>query len=436
MDLESTIKGLPIDLHEIELVKVDDTIKGKGMLSLNSNGLIELKIFPDSPKEFTIKEFFESYNQSTANAGKILAEESYYSFKGTAVNNDQYLCRRLLITDHQNLRVYSGELCSDLIITNDPEVDSFHAAKIEIPYKISMPSNHSLQVERKYSDRWTNRSVSREIFEIEIEDITIDIFTRSETTIVLIRKKNTVISEDDVQRIITTIEFITSSIIDRYSVEYEERGIYKRVFRYSYPQRMTITRGNPPLSISVQANQEFYSELFVKYYNFINNNGIESLKGLLWRVISAQSSFITVYALTITTAIENILHSFYSTGESYYSKSDIKAVRSEINQTKICDQVKKRLIGMVNNIFGQESADDIIRGLIKKRKLDKRFYGYWKKLRNPVSHGKDPTDDFQEYLNLCESNLVFLHYLILLLINYKGVYSDYSTFGYPIVEMG
>ena len=110
-------------------------------------------------------------------------------------------------------------------------------------------------------------------------------------------------------------------------------------------------------------------------------------------------------------------------------------MKSEINQTKIDDLIKKRLIGMVNNIFGQESADDIIRGLIKKRKLDKRFYGYWKKLRNPVSHGKDPTDDFQEYLNLCESNLVFLHYLILLLINYKGVYSDYSTFGYPVANM-
>lgn len=435
MDLENTIKGLPIDLHEIELVKADDSIKGKGMLSLNANGLIELKIFPDIPKEFTVKEFFESYNQSNANAGKILSEESYYSFKGTAVNNDQYLCRRLLITDQQNLRVYTGKLCSDLIITNDPEVESFHVARIQIPYKISLPSNHSLQVERIYSDRWRSRSVTREIFEIEIEDLIIDIFTRSDRTVVLIQKKETVISEDDVQFIITTLEFLTSSIIDRYSTEYEERGKYKRIFRYSFPQRMTLTKGEPPLSISGHAKQEFYSELFVKYYSYIKNNGIEPLKGMLWRVISAQSSFITVYALTITTAIENILHSFYATGKSSYSKSDNEAAISEIYQTKISEQVKKRLIGMINNIFGQESADDIIRGLIKKRKLDKRFYGYWKKLRNPVSHGKDPTEDFQEYLNLCESNLVFFHCLILLLIKYEGGYSDYSTFGYPIIEM-
>ena len=150
MELESTIKGLPIDLHDIELVKADDIIKGKGTLSLNSYGLIELKIFPDNPKDFTIETLFKSYNQSIADAGKLLSEEAYYSFKGTAVNNDQYICKRLLITDRHNLRVYTIKLCSDLIITNDPKLDSFQTARVQIPYKIKLPTNHGFEVEKKY----------------------------------------------------------------------------------------------------------------------------------------------------------------------------------------------------------------------------------------------------------------------------------------------
>lgn len=435
MDLESAIKGLPIDLHNIELVKSDDVIKGKGTLSLNSEGIIELKIFPDYPKDFSIETFFESYNKSATDAGKLLSEEVYYSLKGIAVNNDQYICKRLLITDHDNLRVYTIKLCSDLFITNDPKLDSFQTARVQIPYKIKLPTNRGFEVEKKYSDKWISRSLLRNIFEINLEDTTIDVFSTSDTTNILIQNNDTVITEDNIRIIITTLEFITSSIIDRYSVEYEKAGIFKRVFRYSSPQRKVITKGKPPISIPVSVNQDNITTLFVKFYKFIKVNSPEPLNDLLIRVISAQNSFITTYALTITTAIESILHSYYSTGKKYYSDSEIAFVLTEIKQTEICDLIKKRLTGMVNSIFGQESADDIIKDLIKKGKVKSIFYDDWKKLRNPVSHGKDPTDDFQKYIKLCESNLVFFHILVFILIDYKGVYSDYSTYGYPHVVM-
>ncbi|MBN1618880.1 MAG: hypothetical protein JXQ26_07110 [Tissierellales bacterium] len=434
MDIENEIGGLPIDLHDIELFKADDIIKGKGVLSLNPIGLIELKIFPDHPKEFTIDEIFKSINQSTADAGKLLTEEAYYSFNGTAVNNDHYFCRRLLITDHQNFRVYTGEICSELVITNGTDADAFHVARVQIPYKINLPSNHSLHVERKYSDQWTTRSISRNIFEIIIEDTSIDIFSRSGTTSILIQNKDYILSEDDIHFIITTIEFLTSSIIDRYSVEYEGSGIYRRVFRYSVPQRRAITKGKPPLAISASVNQDYFTELFVKFHQFIKINDLDPLASILISVISAQNSFITTYALTITTAIENILHSYYSTGKRNFSKSDIEFALKEVNGTNLCDLIKKRLIGMINSVFEQESADDIIRDLIKQGKLKKEFHKNWKKLRNPVSHGKDPTEDFQEYIKLCESNLVFFYVLVFILIGYDGVYSDYSTYGYPYVD--
>jgi len=435
MDIESNIKGLPIDLHDIELIRTDNTIKGKGTLSLNSKGLIELKLFPDNPKEYTIETFFKEYTQLNTDAGKILTEDSYYSLKGIAVNNDQYYCKRVIITDHNNLRVFTGEICSDLIITNDPNADTFQIARIQIPYKIQLPSNRGSETEKKYSDKWINRSVSRNIFEINIENSSIIIFTSGDSTNILIQNSDNAISENDIDYVISTTEFITSSVIDRYSVEYERADIYKRVFRYSFPQRKDITKGKPPLSISISGNQAYYTKLYISYFQFIKERGCDPITGLVRRIISAQKAYITGYALTITTAIEALLHSYYSTGKNNISGCDIDFTIKELDKTDINEEIKRRLGGMINNIFGQERAEDIIRDLIKKGKLEKKYFDGWKTLRNSVNHGKEPTSDYQEYLNLCETNLVFFHILVLSLISYSGVYSDYSTYGYPYVEM-
>jgi len=435
MDLESAIKGLPIDLHDIELVKPDNLIKGKGTLSLYSDGIIELKIFPDNPRDFTIETFFKEYFRATAEVGKLISEESYYSLKGTAVNNDQYSCKRILMTNHNNLRVFTGKVCSDLIITNDSKTESFQTARVQIPYKIELPTNRGTKTERNYSDKWISRSLSRNILEINHEGTTIDIFSTSEATNILMQKKDTLLSEEDIQFILGSLEFITSSVINRYSVEYEGAGIYKRVFRYSFPQRKDITKGKPPLSISISADQAYYTKLFISFHQFIKENGCDPITGLVRRVISAQKAYIAGYALTITTVIEAILSSYYSTGKRNIPNDEINFTISELDKTDIREGIKGRLIGMINNIFGQERADDIIRDLINDGSLEKKYYDSWKTLRNSVNHGKAPTNDFQEYLNLCEINLVFFHILILRLIGYTGVYTDYSTYGYPFLEM-
>jgi hypothetical protein len=435
MDINSNTKGLPIDFHEISLIKKDDKIIGKGTLSLNSDGFIELKLFPDNPKEFTIETFFKEYAQSNADAGKLLSQESYFTLTGTAVNDDHYSCKRILITDHNNLRVFTGKVCSDLIISNESNADSFRTARIQIPYKINIPPNRVYEAVKKYSDKWINRSASKNIFEVKTENSSIIIFPTADTTNILIQNSDTEISENDIDFVISTTEFITSSIIDRYSVEYERTGIYKRIFRYSSPQRRDITKGNPPLSISISIDQLNYTRLFIRFHQFVKERGCDPITGLVRRVISAQKAYINGYALSITTAIEAILHSYYSTGTRNISKNDIDFTISELDKTELREEIKRRLIGTVNNIFGQKRADDIIRDLIDKGALEKRYYESWKTLRNSVNHGKEPTNDFQEYLNLCETNLVFFHILILRLIGYTGYFTDYSNYGFPLLKM-
>lgn len=434
MNLESEIKGLPTDLFKIELSKDSETIRGKGMIYLNPKGIIELKLYPDNPKEYTIESLVKDLNESNENVGKILPKESYYSMKATSVENDQYYCERVMVRDHINFRVYIGEICSDLNITNDPDFKLYKIARLEIPYSIKIPSNHVIQTEKKYSDKWTSKSASLEIFEINFDNQSIDIFSKNINTIILVQGKDQNIIEADIPLLITTLEFITASIIDRYSIEYENQGTYKRIFRYYYEQRDEILHGKPPLRVSIAIKRESYTELFSKFFDFIKNNNQSAIERTLHRIISAQNSFITNYALTVTTAIETILGSYYSKRKKGLKKNEIAFVVSEIEKTSICASIKNRISGMIWNILGQERADDIIRNLIEHKTIDKKFYDSWKILRNSVNHGKDPSDDLNVYHKLCDTNLVFYYKLILVLIDYKGLYSDYSTYGYPLLE--
>lgn len=76
MNLDDKIKGFPVDLYDIQLDSKIDSLKGKGTLYLNSNGIIELKLFVDTPKKNSIVDFLKTQNESDANAGKLLADDS------------------------------------------------------------------------------------------------------------------------------------------------------------------------------------------------------------------------------------------------------------------------------------------------------------------------------------------------------------------------
>jgi hypothetical protein len=436
IDLENKIKGLPRDLSEIELTNSSETIKGKGSISLGKNGIIELKIYVDNPKPVTIESIFKEINQNKDEIGKLIPEESYYSFKGNSANNEEYTCSRVWITDHENHKIYSAEICSELKITNSSFSEKTKVAKVEIPYKIKIPKNHVIESQKKYSDKWTSRNVSLELFEVTFENKTIDILSEEDRTVVLIQYDDYGKLEEEIPLLIDALGFVTATLIDRYVIEYRlENGKFKTEFHYFHKQRQSILYGQPPLAISSSIKRENYTSLFSDFFKYLSCNRHEQLIETFNRIISAQNTFITVYALTLTTAIETVINEFYPSEPFTIPKKEIDSAIEEINGIKILDSLKSRIIGMLGNIAGQVRADDVIKDLVSIGLLSEKLRSNWKTLRNSVNHGKNPTPDFQELINLCENNLVLYYSLILNLINYKGQFTDYSTYGYPLISL-
>lgn len=432
MNLEEGIQDFPIDIFDIEVSNKTESHKGKGYLYLSENGFIELKLFVDSPKENSLETFVESMNKTNANLGKIVPEEDYFTFRGIATNNDIYSCSRIYQKHHDNFKVYIFKITSQLIISNSTN-KSWKIAKVEIPYLIKLPKNHVIQTEKKYSDKWVSRSISSEIFEIVLEKQSIDIISGIDRTVILIQNEDYGNLEIDIPLIINTLEFITATIIDRYAIEYRERGDYLKEFRYYHKRRSEILKGLPPLGISAGLSIDF-TELFIKYYLYLKTNNHDQIVQTQTRIISAENTYITIYALALTTAIETILKTYFK-GEQKKLEDDPSISKREIEKTLLSDSLKHKIISIINNLIGQVRADDILKGLINNGNIDKKFYTNWKKLRNSVNHGDSPTDDFQIYFDLCESCLVLYYGLILRLISYDGRYTDYSVYGHPFIKI-
>ncbi len=436
IDLEKKIEGLPRDLSEVELTTPSETIKGKGSISLGKNGIIELKIYVDNPKPVTIESIFKEINQNKDEIGKLIPEESYYSFKGNSANKDEYTCSRVWITDHEDQKIYTAEICSELKITNSSFSEKSKVAKVEIPYKIKIPKNHVIESQKKYSDKWTSRNVSFELFEISFENKSIDILSEEDRTVALIQNDDYGRLEEEILHLINAIGFVTATLIDRFVIEYRlENGKFKTEFHYFHKQRQSILTGHPPLAISSSINKEYYTSLFSDFFKYISCNSHEQITETFYRIVSAQNTYITVYALTLTTAIETVINEYYPSEPFTIPKKEIDSAIDEINGTKILDVLKSRIIGMLGNIVGQVRADDVIRDLVNTGLLNEKLRTNWKTLRNSVNHGKNPTANFQELINLCESNLVLYYSLILNLINYTGQFTDYSTYGYPLISI-
>lgn len=230
-----------------------------------------------------------------------------YSLKGISTNNYIYVCKRLHLSGHDNFKIYTGRVCSEITIEHGINFDEFKIAKIEIPYKINIPKNHAIESEKRYSNKWTSKLISLEIFEFLIDNQSIDIFSTSDSTTILIQNKNPKKIEKDIPLIINSLEFLTSIIIDRYAIEYENENGSKRKFRYFHKQRTEILTGEAPLWISLGMG-DYFTELFSKFYFFLQNHEKhESINQTLARIISSRYSYITIFALAVSTAIETIV---------------------------------------------------------------------------------------------------------------------------------
>jgi hypothetical protein len=147
-------------------------------------------------------------------------------------------------------------------------------------------------------------------------------------------------------------------------------------------------------------------------------------------------------ALIQGTVIEDMVNKYFP----HYgnpSKHDEYKIKASIRYFKKCsvkaENIKNRIIGALFNWLGKNN-----RTALKQMKEDGvisvEMYNAWEKTRQPLAHGKLLTVDnddvkIQLFYSDMMATLSLFYRLLLLAINYKGKYINYSKIGYPEEEM-
>lgn len=235
MDLDTNINNLPADMISIKLQQNNLKIEGKGTIFIKDEKTLALKLFVINSENFDPFHYFNKL--LSQKAGKIVDDDIYFKFKGESLKDDSYICDRVVLVDSISSEIVTGELKDYLFISSDHDFKEFQIGKIIVPHEISIPNNKVLEINRKYSDKWTTSSIAAKLFETNVDGIDIDILNEHDKTIIFFQSKTKCFSDlNDIYPMVDALGFLSSTIVDIYDVELasHNNGITKRILCPSF----------------------------------------------------------------------------------------------------------------------------------------------------------------------------------------------------------
>lgn len=435
MDLDTNINSLPIDLIYIKLQRDTLIIEGKGTIYNKNNDSLAVKIYIIASENFDPVKYFSELLTANQKAGQIISDSIFFKFAGKSSIGDEYSCDKSILVDTINSEIINVELKDYLFISNDNDFKEYKLGKVIIPFEITLPYNRSLEINRKYSDKWSTRSFALKLFETNVNDIDIDILADQGKTIIFFQTKSRNFSDlNDIYPIIDALGFLSSTVIDKYDVEFasHKNGISKKILCPSFLKEPIVKMNYPPLHFNLSAEtSNNYCDLYNNFYLFRIQDKSSELAYVLRQVTGSVNYYISTFALTLTTSIELLAKAYFAEYAKEISSDIVVGAREKIEDIDINKQIKERILGLLNSIVGQIRAKDILVELCNCGIINKKEYSSWTKLRNASTHGDKNEKPFQDYYDLCSSNLMLFYKMIFYIIDYHGLYTDYSEYGYP-----
>jgi hypothetical protein len=137
----------------------------------------------------------------------------------------------------------------------------------------------------------------------------------------------------------------------------------------------------------------------------------------------------------LSVSVESLLTSQFSDLLSDNDKmtENIQRATGLVNgATGLDENFRNRLLGAVAAMKNPRAKDFLI-NLQDRNLIESTLVKVYGGLRNRSAHGVAVTwGEIQSYLNQCGSVLVLFYQLIFLKVGYRGPYTDYGTYGYPL----
>jgi hypothetical protein len=409
---------------------------GPGLISQNDTGNLTFKIYCIEGSPFEgLDRFFN------IKPGKIIGEEHYYLLCAKDINGRQWEAK--WIDPHSNSGP-AGSIVHGRINELSHAYHSYKSlegyfANIYYPGGVEIPCNKTSIIETSIDGKRVRSLVDSNTAKFRACGFEFELKKEKDWLFIQVKSNSREINSSSIMRFAEALQFVLARSLSWSVLELlHDQGV-KVSIRPLNKNDKKLPIGPPIALQQCRDRPNIVWILFQKYLEHVIDYQKDSWHPIFWwlhKIIESQSSSIDVEALIRSVAIEGILKSEFSDlnnlGENL--QSQINKTKKIISQSELEENFKKRLNGSLGSMFNPRPKDRLhilkSRGLINNALI--KEYG---KLRGSSTHGDLVSEiHLQEFINRCNSVLVLFYHLIFTAIGYKGPYTDYSTYGFPLKD--
>jgi hypothetical protein len=432
-DLERISNGdYSFDFLKIHLIqmKAESPVEysGSGSVSYSEDGSLQLKmyhLYSDHNQGF--QDFANTFGKRHT-PGKIISKEHYFAMRAFDVRGNEWRADYLWINGDLSMpaigRVITAKITS---ITSESQVPNSASlsllvlahGKMELPWNSYEESNSHIALS-KFEVRKEGFSGAVR----KVDDNTIQITSTLDGKYA---------NETSAKLFLESIGIAVGQYI-RPVVQINVLNTQKTITVFSRRPHLEAKSVSQPFPTRAPHHAEHLGVFIESYLNSISE-AYSPFFGYWYRILDATDSEIENKALVITTAIEGVLKTYFST----FGQPDSEFIK-EATDAKPCVKllsIGKRIKERILNSVGQASgftAKNALHNLQKSGLVSSEMIKAWSALRNKCAHADQlRSSDLETQLVLDQtfSCIGIFFTLLFSKTNYRGTYIEYSKEGWP-----
>jgi len=421
-----------------------ETYEGPGLIWFSEEGRLLFRQY--SVREENTKQW---NFRTPAEAGQVIPDRSFYDLAATDANGREWTSERLIPNTHRVATgnvIVSGALSEIVSGGKYPEDLNLAGATLDywIFHDLPFPAN-ATTIRRESTARGKLRSTSgtTNAWRFRSQAMSFLLIRRSEHDCT-IRVTATRVPHNPAfpRRIAESFQLLLGTPLAWGVMKYRE-GNQVKLFISSKRAPLRSGRFQPPLPTSQlqygggKHTSEYHRRLFNKYLRAVLDESARrsSIWGLVNAIYEASSSrFLDAEALTLTVAIESLLHNEFQSigGLSDEETSALDDLRAHIGSWEGNAKLKKRIIGFFDTIASPRAVDRM-RELSNRKLISEDQSKAWERVRNLSTHAYQSVRiESREFISLIQKCHVLFYHLVFISIGYKGPYMDVASRGWPI----
>jgi hypothetical protein len=411
--------------------------EGPGTVYLNDEGELLFKLYSTGPPDTEILK--RIFGPDALKAGEVVPRTEYFTLEATSMKGANWRCD--VVSPQLNQGVIGGPVATGTLYelteeTNDPNAkgDSAYLSlrfgrEFDFPGNAKRITKSSLNdVERGFSGDWTSASFRVAGLEFEFHKDHGGVFVSAESTAPKLPAHLDL-------RICESLEF-TFFQHERWVIRVVTEGNrYKTTLRpFQKPSKRSHFHplrfgSSSPFDCPVWI-------LFGAYLQFVLKNDKPKWHALSENIhlaVMADAGSLESRLIGLSVALEGVVKTGYPTvaHPDALHLAQIETASKLIEESSLDDSFKKRVAGVFGAMESPRAKDKLL-AFVDAGIIRPELVRAWSGMRNSAVHasGLDPAEIESVYKEY-QTALTLLNELVMLLIDYRGPYTDYSVAGWP-----